>query len=73
MSNRYTQCSHLEIYKATTNQMDIKMIARKSSVIIDNNSSFSAHSNEKCKKKIVSLVISSIIQRSPTDCMENRF
>ena len=31
--------------------MDIKMIARKYSVIIDNNSSFSAHSNENCKKK----------------------
>ena len=27
------------------------MIARKSSVIIDNNSSFSAHRNENCKKK----------------------
>ena len=52
--------------------MDIKMIARKSSVIIDDNSSFSAHSNENYKK-IVSLVISSMIQRSPTDCMENRF
>ena len=32
-------------------KMDIKMIARKSSVIIDNNSSFSAHSNENSKKK----------------------
>ena len=52
--------------------MDIKMIARKLSVIIDNNSSFSAHSNENCKK-IVSLVMSSIIQRSTTDCMENKF
>ena len=35
------------------------MIARKLSVIIDNNSSFSAHSNENCEKQIVSLVMSS--------------
>ena len=48
------------------------MIARKLSVIIDNNSSFSAHINENSKKEIVSLVMSSIRKRSLTDCIENR-
>ena len=49
------------------------MIARKLSVITDNNSLFSAHINENCKKKkTFSLVMSSIRQRSLTDCIENR-
>ena len=45
------------------------MTARKLSVLIDNNSSFSAHTNENCKKKKNSF---SIILRSLTNCMENR-